>query len=121
MLPNDSEGQLLATHNQARNSLPRHGRKVGWVACDRCMSDQVRRRKSESFIRRYQVDGCGVAKALRLIRSSRGGRDANHVAPIVKGSVAGGTIFVGSQSVAAELKVVVDAAMGGQEALRVAR
>jgi len=49
---------------------------------------------------------------LRLIRPSRCGRHANHLAPGVEGGVACGTVLVGGQAVAARLEVVVDAAMG---------
>lgn len=38
----------------------------------------------------------------------------------LEGGVAGCTVLGGGQAVAAELEVVVDAGMGGQEALRVA-
>jgi len=56
---------------------------------------------------------------LRLIRASRGGRSAGNLAPGAEGSVACGTVLVGGQAVATELEVVVDAGMGGQEALGV--
>jgi hypothetical protein len=39
----------------------------------------------------------------------------------VEGGVASGTVLVGGQAVAAELEVVVDAAVGGEETLGVAR
>lgn len=62
-----------------------------------------------------------LCEGWRLIRVSRGGRDAGNLAPGAAGGVAGGTVLVGGHAVATELKVVVDAAVGGQEALRVAR
>ena len=52
-----------------------------------------------------------------MIRSSRGGCNADHLAPGAEGSVASATVLVGGQ--AAALEVVVDAAVGGKEALRV--
>jgi len=39
----------------------------------------------------------------------------------LEGSVAGSAVLIGGQAVAAELEVVVDAAMGGEEAMGVAR
>ena len=57
---------------------------------------------------------------MRLIKSSRCRRDADHLAPGAEGSVAGGAVLVGGQAVTAELEVVVDAAVGRKEALRVA-
>ncbi len=56
---------------------------------------------------------------MRLIRSSRCGHDADHLAPGAEGSVACGTMFVGGQAMATELEMVVDAAMDGAEALGV--
>jgi len=53
---------------------------------------------------------------LRLIKSSRCRRDADHLAPGAEGSVAGGAVLVGGRAVTAELEVVV----GRKEALRVA-
>jgi len=58
---------------------------------------------------------------MRRIRSSRCGRYADHLAPGSEGGVASGTVLVGRQAVAAKLEVVVDAAVGGKEALSVAR
>jgi len=66
-----------------------------------------------------QIDGLGDIKGLRLIKSSRRGRDADHLAPDADVGIAGGTILVGGQAIAAELEVVVDAALGVGEALRV--
>ena len=57
---------------------------------------------------------------MRLIRASHGGRCASHLAPGTEGRVACGVVLVGCQAVAAELKMVVDAAMGGEEALGMA-
>ena len=60
----------------------------------------------------------GVLKALRLIRVPRYVHDADHLTPSVVSSVASGTMFVGGQAVA-ELEMIVDAATGREEALRV--
>jgi hypothetical protein len=38
----------------------------------------------------------------------------------MQGSLASGTVFVGGQAVATELEMVVDAAVGEEEALRMA-
>ena len=43
------------------------------------------------------------------------------LAPNAESSGPGGTVFIGGEKVAAELEVVVDAGVGGQEALGVAR
>ncbi len=51
--------------------------------------------------------------------SSRCRRDADHLAPGAEGVVACDMMFVGGQAMAAELEVVVDAGVGGEEALRV--
>jgi len=56
---------------------------------------------------------------LRLIGSSRGRCNVGNFAPGAEGGVACGTVLVGGQAVAAELEVVVDAAVGREEALRV--
>lgn len=52
---------------------------------------------------RCQVDGWGAAEVLRLIRSSRSGRNADHLAPGTEGGVACGTVPVGGQAAKAEL------------------
>jgi len=67
-----------------------------------------------------QVDGSGDTEGLRLIRSSRCRRDADHLAPGAEGGIVGGSVIGGGQAMAAELEVVVDAAVGGEEALGVA-
>ena len=54
-----------------------------------------------------QIDGLGDIKGLRLIKSSRRGRDADHLAPDAEGGVAGSTVLVGGQAVAAKLEMVV--------------
>ena len=41
--------------------------------------------------------------------------------PGAKGDAAGGPVLVGGEAIAAELEVVVDAGVGGQETLGVAR
>ena len=41
--------------------------------------------------------------------------------PGIEGGVAGGTVFNGGEAMAAELEVVVDAGVGGQETLGMAR
>lgn len=43
------------------------------------------------------------------------------LAPGAEGGVTGGTVFNGGEAMAAELEVIVDAGVGGQEALGVAR
>jgi hypothetical protein len=53
--------------------------------------------------------------------SSRGGSNSDEIAPSAKGVVASGTMFFGREAVSAELEVVVDPAMGREEALRMAR
>ena len=61
------------------------------------------------------------ADGLRLIRASRCGRDARHLAPDAEGGVAGGAVLLGGRAVAAELEMVVDVAAGREEPLRGAR
>ena len=70
---------------------------------------------------RCQIGGRGVARALRLMGVSSRGRDAGHLAPGAEGMVASGTMFGGGQAVVTKLEMVVDAAVGGEEALRVTR
>jgi len=53
--------------------------------------------------------------------SSRTRGNAGEIAPSAKGGVARGTVLGGGEAVKAELKVIVDPAMGGEEALCVAR
>jgi len=48
------------------------------------------------------------------------GFGAGQVSPDLGGDVASSTMVGGGQTMAAELEVVVDAGVGGQEALRVA-
>ena len=50
---------------------------------------------------------------MRLVRFSCRGSDVGHLAPGAEGGIASGTVLVGGQAVAAELKMVVDAALGG--------
>ena len=64
-----------------------------------------------------QVVGRGAAEVSRLVRVSRGRCDAGHLALGAEGAVACGTVLVGGK--AAELKVVVDAPVDGEESLRV--
>ena len=45
----------------------------------------------------------------------------SNLAPAAEGGVAGGTVLVGIETMAAELEVVVDAGVGGQELLGVTR
>ena len=45
--------------------------------------------------------------------------DADDVPPDLEGDIARSTMLGGSQAMAAELEVVVDPAVGGEEALRV--
>jgi hypothetical protein len=55
--------------------------------------------------------------------SERGAHDSRHtgeIAPGAKGVVASGAVLVGGEAVTAKLEVVVDAAMGEEEALRMA-
>jgi len=61
-----------------------------------------------------------ASESLRLIRASRSGCYADHLAPGAESSVPGSTVLVGGQAMAAELEVVVDAAVDGQEALGMA-
>ncbi len=58
---------------------------------------------------------CGVRTADRLQAVC----DAGHIAPDLEGEVARSTILGGSQAMAAELEVIVDPAVDGEEALRV--
>ena len=51
------------------------------------------------------------------MRSSRGGGHAGTFTPGAGGGVAGGMVLIGGQAVAAELEVVVDAALSREEAL----
>ena len=53
----------------------------------------------------------GAAEGWRLIRSSRRLGDAGNLTPDAEGDVACGTVLVGGQAMAAELEVVVDAAV----------
>jgi hypothetical protein len=53
-------------------------------------------------------------------RASRGSRTGD-IAPGPKRVVTSGAMLFGSEAVTAELEVVVDPAMGGEEALRMAR
>lgn len=69
---------------------------------------------------RCQVGGGGDAESLRVIRSSRSGCDADHLAPSAKGGVSCGTVLIGGQAMAAELEMVVDTGVGGEEALGMA-
>jgi len=62
----------------------------------------------------------GAAEGWRLIRVSRSRRDAGNLAPGAESVIAGGTVLVGGQAMAAELELVVNAALGGKEALGVA-
>ena len=54
------------------------------------------------------------------MRSSRGTR-IGEVVPGTKGVVTSGTVLGGGEAVTAKLEVVVDSAMGGEEALRMPR
>ena len=54
------------------------------------------------------------------MRSSRASH-TGEIAPGTKGAVTSGTVLFGSEAVTAKLEVVVDPAMGGEEALRMAR
>ena len=54
---------------------------------------------------------------MRLIRVSRGGREADQLAPGAEGGIASGTVLVSGQAMAAKLEMVVDMTMGGKEAL----
>jgi len=56
---------------------------------------------------------------LRPSKASRGGSNAGDLAPGAQGSVAGAAVCGGGQAMTVELKVVVDPAVGGEEALRV--
>ena len=53
--------------------------------------------------------------------SSRGGSNTGEIAPVTKGSVASSPVLGGGEAVTAKLEVVVDPAMDGEEALRIAR
>lgn len=52
--------------------------------------------------------------------ASHGVCNSGHIPPCGECGVTGGTVFSGSQMVAAKLEVVVDLAVCGKEALRVA-
>ncbi len=54
-------------------------------------------------------------------RASCGGRNSGHFLPYAEGVGPCSPVFIGGQAMAAELEVVVDAGVGGQEALGVAR
>ena len=54
-----------------------------------------------------------------MTRASCGGRDAGDLAPGAEGGVADGAVCGGRETMTAELEVVVDAAVGGKEALGV--
>lgn len=56
-----------------------------------------------------------------VTRASRSNCNDRHVAPGAKRGVADHAVGNGSKAVTAELKVVVDTAMAGEEALRVSR
>lgn len=56
---------------------------------------------------------------LRLIGASRGS-NAGGLAPGSEGSVPSSTVIGGSQPMAADLEMIADAAVGGEEALGVA-
>ena len=51
---------------------------------------------------------------------SPAGRGAGHVSPGRESGLASGTVLVGGEAMAAELEVVVDAGVGGQEELGMA-
>lgn len=72
-------------------------------------------------IRRCQVNALSDTEGWRLIKVLREGRAADDFEPGAEGSVTCGTVLVGGQAMAAEPAVVVDAAVGGKEALRVPR
>src|SRR4051812_26670511 len=69
---------------------------------------------------RCQVEGRGDAEGLWLTRALRSDCNDGHVAPGAKRGVAGSAVSGGGEAVTAELEVVVDAAMAGEDALRVA-
>lgn len=69
--------------------------------------------------RRCRVDDRGDAGGLWLIGPLRGDCNGRHVAPDAKGGVAGRAVSGRGEAVTVELKVIVDAAMGREEGLRV--
>ncbi|HEY8610901.1 MAG TPA: hypothetical protein VIL69_06365 [Roseomonas sp.] len=70
--------------------------------------------------RRCQVGDDGDAESLRLVVASHGGCSSGHIPPCGECGVTNDTVFSGGQTVTAKLEVVVDPAVGGKEALRVA-
>ena len=71
--------------------------------------------------RRCQVDRRRVLMTSGRLRCLCDISNCGDLAPGAEGSVAGGTVFNGGEAMAAELEMVVDAGVGGQEALGVAR
>lgn len=76
--------------------------------------------RAEVVSGRCQVGDGGDVENLRLVMASHGGCKPGHRPPCGECGVPNGAVFSGGQPVAAELEVVVDAAAGGEEALRVA-
>lgn len=64
---------------------------------------------------RQEIDDCA-----ERTRSSCRGSNLGEIAPSTKGAIASGTVLGGDEAVAAELELVVDSAMGREEALRMA-
>ena len=70
---------------------------------------------------RCQVGEWVDTESLPLIGRSRCDGDADNLAPGAEGIIAGVTMLSGGEAMAAELEVVVDPTMGGEETLRVTR
>ena len=70
---------------------------------------------------RCEVDGQGVLMTAGRLRCLCDISNCGDLAPGAESGVAGGTVFNGGEAVAAELDVVVDAGVGGQELLGMAR
>ncbi len=69
---------------------------------------------------RCQVGEDVDAESSRLVVASRGGCNSGHILPCGECGVTNSTVFSGGQTVAAKLEAVVDPAVCGKEALRVA-
>jgi hypothetical protein len=55
------------------------------------------------------------------VQQGHGRRNSGDVAPFAKGGVASRAVLIGTEVMAAKLEVVVDLAVGGEEALRMTR
>jgi hypothetical protein len=69
---------------------------------------------------RCQAGDDGDAESLGLVMASHGGCNSGHIPPCGECGVTSGTVFSGGHAAAAKLEVVVDPAVCGKEALRLA-